>query len=615
MAEKKIIDLRINSNLDKTTKDAAGLKNELNQTSKSADSLGESSKGLMSKLDAMTGGAISGFKSMTSGLFGVSGGFKTVGMAIALSGLGLLVLTIAAITAAFKNTEEGQNKFAKIMGVIGSVTGNLIDLLANLGEKLISVFENPKKSLIAFGNLIKENIVNRFEGMLELFPAIGKAIKLVFEGEFEKAGKVAVDAVAKVGLGVTNVSDKLKGLVKGSKEYFAEVKREAILAAQIADDRAKADILERELINKKADAENRINILREKSIQEDKFSASQRIGFLKEALKISDDIALQEAKVATLRANAKKVENTLSGSTKEDLKEEAELRANVIRIDTERLAGQRRLASTVQSLQKEELANLKALEKDKQKILDDADQLRLLKEKQLNDDFKRIELDLTKGDAAKKIEQDKIELDAKIKQGKDLAEANKLSNDKILADDIITANARVAIQNSVFDNISAGINLLKSVFEKNKALQKGLLIAESAAGIAKIVINTQAANAAAVLKYALIPGGIALAKGESILNNISAGIGIASNIAATAKALSSLGGGGAGSAPSLGGGGGGATQQSTAPQFNVVGANGISQVAQSLAGNRQPIKAFVVGKDVSTQQALDRNIVKFASLG
>jgi hypothetical protein len=59
----------------------------------------------------------------------------------------------------------------------------------------------------------------------------------------------------------------------------------------------------------------------------------------------------------------------------------------------------------------------------------------------------------------------------------------------------------------------------------------------------------------------------------------------------------------------------GATPASAAPQFNVVGASGINQVAQTI--NKQantPVKAYVVSKDVTTAQSLDRNIVSAASM-
>ena len=68
------------------------------------------------------------------------------------------------------------------------------------------------------------------------------------------------------------------------------------------------------------------------------------------------------------------------------------------------------------------------------------------------------------------------------------------------------------------------------------------------------------------------------------------------------------GGSGGSSVPS---GGGGISQ----PSFNVVGTSGTNQIADTLNQEQQPIQAFVVGSNVTTQQALDRNIVDTATIG
>jgi hypothetical protein len=61
--------------------------------------------------------------------------------------------------------------------------------------------------------------------------------------------------------------------------------------------------------------------------------------------------------------------------------------------------------------------------------------------------------------------------------------------------------------------------------------------------------------------------------------------------------------------------GGGATTVQ-APDFNVVGAGGVSQLATTLAGvTGQPLKAFVVSKEISSAQELERNITTTASIG
>ena len=82
----------------------------------------------------------------------------------------------------------------------------------------------------------------------------------------------------------------------------------------------------------------------------------------------------------------------------------------------------------------------------------------------------------------------------------------------------------------------------------------------------------------------------------------------ATNIAkiAQAKFGGSTSQGGSGS--SGGGSGGGATMT---PQFNVVGNNGINQLAQL---QQQPVQAYVVSGEVTTAQSLDRNRVQNATL-
>jgi hypothetical protein len=100
-----------------------------------------------------------------------------------------------------------------------------------------------------------------------------------------------------------------------------------------------------------------------------------------------------------------------------------------------------------------------------------------------------------------------------------------------------------------------------------------------------------------------------------ILAPINAGIAIAAGIknVKSILAVKVPGGGGGGSAPS-----GGAAAQAgvTAPSFNVVGASGTNQLAQSIgAQQQQPIRTYVVSNDVTTAQSLQRNIIESATIG
>ena len=205
---------------------------------------------------------------------------------------------------------------------------------------------------------------------------------------------------------------------------------------------------------------------------------------------------------------------------------------------------------------------------------------------------------------AKEIEAAKIKSDEKQRlKDAELAQAKAV------------ADAEAAIRDANLNNIAQGFALLSQLAGKNKALQALALLGESAAGIAKIIINTKAANAAAALKYALLPGGIALAKAEATANNISAGIGIAATTAATAKGLSALRAGGSAPSANIGSEGGGARREAAAPSFNIVGQGGTNQLAESIGSQeKQPVKAYVVSSDVTSAQSMERNIVQGASI-
>ncbi len=217
---------------------------------------------------------------------------------------------------------------------------------------------------------------------------------------------------------------------------------------------------------------------------------------------------------------------------------------------------------------------------------------------------KQFGIDTKELEIAKDNELNEIRLKAQEKQKQD----QKAIDDKQIEEAQKVADAKLAIQNAQLDNVSKGISLLQGLGIKNKAIQKGLLIADSAAGIAKIIINTQAGNAKTVSQL-----GIPAAAPFVLANNISSAISIATALAATAKGLSALGGGSAGTAPSMGGTGGGGA----APQFNVVGNSGVNQLAETMQGRsaQAPIQAYVVAQNVTTAQSLNRNIVSNASLG
>lgn len=111
----------------------------------------------------------------------------------------------------------------------------------------------------------------------------------------------------------------------------------------------------------------------------------------------------------------------------------------------------------------------------------------------------------------------------------------------------------------------------------------------------------------------LIPGDPTSVARAQIAAAIATAMGLA-NVAAIARQQfvpSAVGGAGGGSGGSSSGG-----RTIEAPDFNVVGTTASSQLAETVAGAQsKPTRAYVVGKDITTQQELDRNRTNTASLG
>jgi len=150
--------------------------------------------------------------------------------------------------------------------------------------------------------------------------------------------------------------------------------------------------------------------------------------------------------------------------------------------------------------------------------------------------------------------------------------------------------------------------------------KKAAIIADKAQKITEIILETKSSNTKIrLLEAAALMAGDASApirsKALRASNTISAGINIAAIIAQAASGIAAINS--KSNVPTgIGGAGGESPAVSVeAPDFNVVGAGGASQLAAGLAAiTGRPIKAFVVSKEISSAQELDRNITNNAQI-
>ena len=672
MAKKVYIDFELRykeavANLDEMQKEYTKLENKVQKYDKSVDKTKKSTKAATGStvafggvINTVTGGAIARFTALKASILGVAAGFKTVRVALIASGIGALALVLVSIVAAFKRSEEGQNKFAKIMSVIGSVVNEVMDILATFGMALIDVFSQPGKIWDGFVNIlktgyefIKKQVFERLVASITV--AVGGFQKMVlkariawnkFTGDSEEADKLSKQ-LKKVEANIEAAKNKLDGLNdslvetmrqaalealllgKITKEQFdAQIKRfeeEAKISADIADQRAKADKLERKLQVERAVADRKIAELREQAANKEGIAVEDRIAALEEAGRIEAEITNKEIQAARIRFESKQRENALGLSTKKDLDEEAELKAKLIQLETGRLKLQKALTAEIttalreaETQRKQEAAELEAnyvflpgvgfvskeayeaakargeeIQKAEDKRKEDIDKIeKEFREKNLQETFD-LESQKLENDKKKKLEElkllkateeEKAEVikffDNKITKAKKSEEEQRKENqEKILQEGIANVISIVGA-NSKFGKGIAAANAIRDTFAgANKAFAQGGIFGfiQAAAIIASGLKNVK------TIMGTKDPAPPSIARGSSAGSETTVSIPSAST-------------------PSL------------PPQFNTVGASGVNQLAQALGG-QAPVRAFVVSGDVSTAQEMDRNIVSSASLG
>jgi hypothetical protein len=359
-------------------------------------------------------------------------------------------------------------------------------------------------------------------------------------------------------------------------------------------------------------------------MDKEKFSVKERMEFLKEAGKIDEEITNKEIAAAKLRMEAKKAENALGLSTKEDKEELANLEAKLIQLETSRLSKAKLVTSQISALTAQERAEKKTLADETkaiQKELDDfntntKEEKRQAEKDKLKTQFDELMVKAGEDNEAKLELQrsyDERLLALKTKHGDDDAAAQKVIDDAALAAQKKTTDEEIAKEQAVSDAKMALLGAVGNAMGAFSALAGKETAAGKALGIAQATISTYTGIASIWGNPSDIgPTPIQIAtKVAGSLAVAASGFAAVKNIVKT-------------KVPNVGGagGGGGVPSMPSSPTFNVVGqsqgnVNSQTETAaqQTESENANPTRAYVVSTDITSQQALDRDIESQGELG
>ena len=525
------------------------------------------------------------FNDMTKGVKKVIVSMKTLKGAIAATGVGALVVALGTLIAYFKTSEEGSRKLAIATETISLLFGELTEFAASLGKTIVDAFNNPLESIKNLGKAIVDNLIFRFNSLIEGLGLAGKAIAKFFKRDFEGAMSAAKEAGSKFTDTITGVEDSITKVGEVGTKVFKEVKKaveEATVTATklVNAQRALRDLqqeltVENAKLNKELEGQKRI-------AEDTTLDYETRRAALDEVnkiqLKLAENVAIQaKAEEDLLKTQ---IANEANYEKREELETQlADITASRIEAET--------TLQTVK-LEGEKVAReLETGEVDRKREINDI--LQGLNLEAIEDTFAkaRAELDIqqqadrdlliAKGATAEQLAQlDKRYGDKRKKLAKDEAEFNKKLEQEAL--------------NAKLNNANQALGAIVGAVGEGSALGK-------AAAAGQAVINTYQAITKALADLGPIFGPIA-----------ATAIGAMGFMNVQKILTTKVPGDDTAGAPSMGGAPG-------ASQINV-GSIGQGQTQAPEIPTVQPtVRAYVISGDVSSSQEAEARLNRRRSLG
>lgn len=636
MAIKETVQIDVESNATDQTNELVGAINDLKDAIKEMSSGLEKGLGDVNKELGDTKKSVEAVETAaensSKGVGKLSKAFGNIGKA---SGIIFLVeKAMEILYDLFNNNQRVVDAFNTAFNFLQIAFSDFVKFIeANIGGItgfFKGIFEDPKAAMISFKDAFVANIVERFESFLDTLGFLASAVKKVFSGDFsgalddvKNAGTEMVDVFTGVDGTVGKVVEGTKKVASAVADYTKKTYESASAMTELNKQAELADVINQGLIEKydlQAEQQRQIRDDERNTIEE-RIAANQRLGeILDEQEKAMMDQANIRLKQAQMNADLDKNNVEFQKELIDAKNEVAAVEAQIAGFRSEQLSNEEALERELLEIARgKKEAEIEANEISKQAAIDaEENTLRRLElEKELAEETKNArvsiiedELALTKEGTARYQEL----LDEKLLLETEYAAESKRIDQETEEEKRANREETLAIGYELTKQGLEAVSALTEAFAgESEEQQRRAFQVQKALSAANTVMSTieAAQNAfktasgspvtAVFPAYPYVQAGLATAFGIAKLKQIQS---------------QQFQPGSTPTPPSTGGGGGGAPAAPSAgrsPQFNVVGTSGINQIAESLSQDR-PVKAYVVGGEVTSQQQLDRKRVKTASI-
>ena len=542
-----------------TIKGTEKVSSDLTKIDNKTQDLGGNVDAATGALDRMTGGAISSFKSIGSGIKKGILGMKSFKIALASTGIGLLVIAVGSLVAYFTQTQKGAEKLEIAMAGVKIIFAKLTDVASTLGEKILWVFTEPEQAIKDLWGTIKTYFVDKFHEVVKSVGLLGSAFVKLFAGDFSGA---------------------LGDATEGAKGLFLELTPLGVVIETVGAIVENVIPLIGEFVSEVNDAVDASTKLSNRSIQLRKDQRDLALGF------------------AEGRAQIKEY-NLIAEDTTKGLEERIEAAQKAIDIEKGLMAERQRIAQEEVDIQKAKMALTENTEADQQKLVD-------LEVALINIRTESAEMQTTLGNklniinaqaAAEKAAQMKTFLDGLETMGKaeEDAKLKRLKDLKILTD--AEKAAADAVRTARLGIVSASFDALKSM-AKTEEGQKKLAVSQ-------ILVNQAIAMSEAFRGATQAAAGTGPAAAVAMPIFYAQMVGMVLSSFASIKGIMNQAGASSGAVGSGGGGGGGSTQLALTPTLESFEGDTLELPA---------VQAYILQNNIADADALAQALQNQSSL-
>jgi len=232
----------------------------------------------------------------------LSSGLKILKIALAATGIGLVVLALGSLITYFATTQEGINKVNKVLTPLKVVFSTMLGVIQKFGKELFDAFSNPQQLIKDVGEAIKQNLINRFL-------ALGKMITAVMNGDV----KGMKDAFLQGATGVEDVTGKISKMGAEAKKVFDEAIDRANKIEAIKQNLSKTEadfIAQQAKLNKKFEQQKKLSDDINKPIKDREAAAQKAIEAQEKLSKGAIERINQEAEILSLKQESSDTSDT-----------------------------------------------------------------------------------------------------------------------------------------------------------------------------------------------------------------------------------------------------------------------------------------------------------------